>query len=281
MVLLVGGDTYDYHDYLGLGSLSFIPSLYARTSEIVRFTPADPLFTDVDGDRVPDLPIGRLPVRTSSELEVVIDKTLDYAAKSYPRSAVFAADKEDASGESFAAISNAFISQLPAGWWVTTSYLDEHLLHYARLRLIGSLNQGKALTSYFGHSGPTVWSFDNLFHVSDVARLENYRMPTVVTQWGCWNTYYVEPTNNTMGHALLLSGDQGAAAVFGASTLTEAASDQALGERFIPRLVEPGATIGRALQDAKEELAREEPGRLDVLLGWTLLGDPALVVEPR
>jgi len=281
MVLLVGGDTYDYHDYLGLGSLSFIPSLYAATGEIVRFPPADPLFTDVDGDDLPDLPIGRLPVRTSAELEMIIDKTLDYAAKSYPRTAVFAADKDEASGESFAAISNAFISELPDGWWVTTAYLEEHSLLHARVLLKGGFNRGTALTSYFGHSGPTVWSFDNLFHVSDAKLLENYRMPTVVTQWGCWNTYYVEPTNNTMGHALLLSGDRGAAAVLGASTLTESASDQALGERFIPRLVEPGETIGGALQKAKEELAREDPGRLDVLLGWTLLGDPALVVEPE
>ncbi len=231
---------------------------------------------------MPDLPIGRLPVRTSGELEVVIDKTLDYAAKSYPRSAVFAADKDDGVGRVLCRHQQRL--HLPA----SSRMVGDHestsmstLLHYARLRLIVSLNRGTALTSYFGHSGPTVWSFDNLFHVSDVARLENYRMPTVVTQWGCWNTYYVEPTNNTMGHALLLSGDQGAAAVFGASTLTESASDQALGERFIPRLVEPGKTIGGALQEAKEELAREEPGLLDVLLGWTLLGDPALVVEPR
>lgn len=281
MVLLVGGDTYDYHDYLGLGSLSFIPSLYVATGEIVQFTPADPLFTDIDGDNVPDLAIGRLPVRTSDELEMVVDKTLDYAAKSYPRTGVFAADKDDAAAESFTAISNSFISHLPGGWSVATAYLEELSVEDARTRLFGGINRGAALTSYFGHSGPSVWSFDNLFHASDAKLLENHRMPTVVTQWGCWNTYYVEPTNNTMGHALLLSGNQGAAAVLGASTLTLSDSDQALGERFIPRLVEPGATIGGALQRAKEELGREEPERLDVLLGWTLLGDPALVVDPR
>jgi uncharacterized repeat protein (TIGR01451 family) len=281
MVLLVGGDTYDYHDYLGLGSLSFIPSLYVATGEIVQFTPADPLFTDIDGDSLPDLAIGRLPVRTSDELEMVVDKTLDYAAKSYPRTGVFAADKDDASGESFTAISNAFISELPEGWTVVTAYLEQRSLESAQRRLIREFNRGTSLASYFGHSGPTVWSFDSLFHVSDALLLENHRMPTVVTQWGCWNNYYVEPTYDTMGHALLLSGDQGAAAVLGASTLTQSASDRALGESFIPRLVAPGATIGGALQEAKEELAHQDPERLDVILGWTLLGDPALVVDPQ
>jgi hypothetical protein len=280
MVLLVGGDTYDYHDHLGIGSMSFIPSLYAATGEFVYFAPADPLFTDLDSDGLPDLPIGRLPVRTTAELETLIDKTLDYQAKSYLRTGTFAADEDEASGESFAAISNTFIAGLPEGWNVRRAYIEEHGVSLARIHLKNGFNRGSALISYFGHSGPTVWSFDNLFHASDVAALYNFRMPTVVTQWGCWNTYFVEPTNDTMGHALLLSGDQGAAAVLGASTLTLSTSDQALGELFIPRLVAPGATIGDALQEAKEELASEDPGRLDVLLGWTLLGDPALVVDP-
>jgi hypothetical protein len=194
---------------------------------------------------------------------------------------VFAADKGDANAASFAAISNGLISGLPAGWRVTTAFLDEMSIESARYHLLNGIDGGAALTSYFGHSGPTVWSFDNLFHVSDVVFLHNYHMPTVVTQWGCWNTYYVEPNNNTMGHALLLIDHTGAAAVFGASTLTESASDQALGELFIPRLVEPGKTIGEALQEAKNELALVSPERLDVLLGWTLLGDPALVVDSR
>jgi uncharacterized repeat protein (TIGR01451 family) len=280
MVLLVGGDTYDYHDHLGLGSVSFVPSLYTATGEIVRFAPADPLLTDIDGDNLPDLPIGRLPVRTSTELERVIDKILDYADKSYPRTGVFAADDDESSGESFAAISNTFIARLPAGWSVDRAYIGGTSLTHSRAVLRQAINRGVALTSYFGHSGPTVWSFDNLFHASDAALLENHRAPTVVTQWGCWNNYYVEPTNNTIGHALLLSGDQGAAAVLGASTLTLSDSDQALGELFLPRLVEPGMTIGEALQEAKRDLVSSEPWRLDVILGWTLLGDPALVVDP-
>ena len=35
----------------------------------VKFVPADPLYADVDGNNMPDLAIGRFPVRTSSELE--------------------------------------------------------------------------------------------------------------------------------------------------------------------------------------------------------------------
>jgi len=65
-VLLVGGDTYDYLDYLGKGSISFIPTLYTATDEIVQFAPADPLFADVNDDLVPYIALGRFPVRTSA-----------------------------------------------------------------------------------------------------------------------------------------------------------------------------------------------------------------------
>ena len=47
-----------------------------------------------------------------------------------------------------------------------------------------------------------------------------------------------------------------------------------------PRLTTPGMPIGKALLDAKIELAKTDPELLDVLLGWTLMGDPALVIQP-
>jgi hypothetical protein len=52
-VLLVGGDTYDYRNYLGRGSISFIPSLYITTGDVAKFVPVDPLYADVNHDNVP------------------------------------------------------------------------------------------------------------------------------------------------------------------------------------------------------------------------------------
>ncbi|MEW5939864.1 MAG: C25 family cysteine peptidase, partial [Chloroflexota bacterium] len=86
--------------------------------------------------------------------------------------------------------------------------------------------------------------------------------------------------NNYMAQALLLSGDKGAAAVLGSATLTSVASEDMLGQLLTPRLVTPGTTIGQALQQAKAELALTHPELADVLLGWSLMGDPALMIEP-
>ena len=85
---------------------------------------------------------------------------------------------------------------------------------------------------------------------------------------------------NYLVQSFLFSGDRGAAAVLGASTLTDSASEALLGKLLMPRLVTPGMSMGQALQDAKHELALTHPELLDVLLCWSLMGDPALVIEP-
>jgi hypothetical protein len=278
-VLLVGGDTYDYRNYLGKNSISFIPSLYASTGPTVKFVPVDPLYADVDGNNVPDLAIGRFPVRTSAELNLMINKTLAYAAKDYGHTAVFASDIFDGV-VSFKDISNSLATSLPVNWSIQSIHLDDVAVATAQQQLIDAMNRGTALVTFTGHSGPATWTFNNLFTTKNAAALTNAGRPFVVVQWGCWNTYFVDPVNNYLVQRLLFSGDKGAAAVLGASTLTDSESEKLLGLLLTPRLTTPGKPIGLALQEAKSELALSHPELLDVLLGWSLMGDPALVIQP-
>ena len=278
-VLLVGGDTYDYRNYLGVNSMSFIPSLYASTGQFVRFVPSDTLYVDLGGAGVPNLAIGRFPVRTNAELDLMIAKTLSYAEKSYGRTAFFAADRTDG-GVSFKSLNAGFIQGLPAGWLSASVNLDDHDVATAQTQLLAAMNQGTAMVTFTGHSGPREWTFSHLFTNAHAAALTNAGQPFVVVQWGCWNTYYVDPVNTYLVQSFLFSGDRGAAAVLGAATLTDSSSEQLLGELLTPRLVIPGMSIGQALLDAKRELAQTHPELADVLIGWSLMGDPALVIEP-
>ncbi len=280
MVLLVGGDDYNYRDFGGTTGHGFIPSLYRPTDNVVRFAPVDPAYGDIDGDNIPEIAIGRLPVRTSDELATIVTQTLLYDQKTYPATAVFAADSTDSGTRySFSEDSDALIESLPNNWQVTTAYIDALGVAGAKSALVNAINSGAALTSYFGHSSFGQWSFDDLFNTDDVTALTNGSMPTVVTQWGCWNTYYVAPGSDTIGHRLLLSGERGAAAVMGASTLTYADHESALAQLLYAQLVQPGKTIGEAMIQAKRAFASSRSGGLDVLIGWTLLGDPALIIE--
>jgi hypothetical protein len=278
-VLLVGGDTYDYRNYLGRDSLSFIPSLYITTGDLAKFVPVDPLYADVNGDNVPDLAIGRFPVRTTAELELMVNKTLAYAGKDYSRTALFVSDVYDGI-VSYKYINTNLAAGLPADWSVNSVHLDDVSVTTARSQILSSMNEGVALVTFTGHSSSTVWTFNNLFNIKNAQALTNHGRPFVVVQWGCWNTYYVDPVNNYLVQGFLFSGDQGAVSVLGASTLTDSKSEELLGDLLTPRMVTPGTPIGLALRDAKIELAQTHPELLDVLLGWSLMGDPALTVTP-
>jgi hypothetical protein len=278
-VLLVGGDTYDYRNYLGINSISFIPSLYASTGPMVNSVPVDPLYADLNGDNVPDLAIGRLPVRTTAELAILVNKTLEYANKTYGGTAVFAADANDGI-VSYKDLSNGLAAELPSGWSVQSINVDDVGVDAAYSQLVAAMNLGPALVTYTGHSGPQSWAVGDIFDIHDAAKLANTAKPFVVVQWGCWNTYIVDPVNVDLVQGLLFSGNNGAAAVLGATTLVDSGSEQALGALLTARMATPGMTLGQALQDAKSTLAQTHPGMLDVLLGWSLMGDPAMLIAP-
>jgi len=279
-VLLVGGDSYDYKNYLGEGAISFVPTQYVRTSNLVGFTPSDAAFADVDNDRVPDLAIGRFPVRTAQEIDLIVQKTLKYENAPFVHDSLFVAGSDE-SAVSFKGYSEHFMDKLPTNWSKKTAFIDDLGVASARNTLVDSVNEGLAFLHFFGHSGPTVWTFENLFSTQHIQQLRNNQAPTMVVQWGCWNTYFVAPSYNTMAHKWLLSGSNGAAAVFGSSSLSEVSSEKQFAPKFLEKLFIPGQSLGEAMTEAKQEVAKEYPELADVQLGFHLLGDPTMVLNPR
>jgi hypothetical protein len=281
-ILLVGGDTYDYKNYLGLNSVSFIPTLYGSTDDLITFAPIDAKYADTDGDNVPDINIGRFPVRTVEELANLGLKIKNYTNKTYAKTAVFAADKFDISNAySFKADAETLIALLPQQWQnnigaSNRAFVDDDGVALAKAKITDNINQGIALTSFIGHSGPRDWSFSRMFSASDANALINSDSPTLVTQWGCWNTYFVSPTEDTMAHAFMLNQNGGAASVLGASTLTQAEHEKGLAQLVLTFLTHDEMTLGDAVTQAKRIYAQTNPDARDVILGWNILGDPGL-----
>ncbi len=281
-VLLIGGDTYDYKNVLGIDSVSFIPTLYARTDDLIHYAPVDAKFADIDNDNIPDINIGRFPVRSESELQNLLQKIQAYKQKNYSKTAIFAADKFDISSNySFKSDAESLIKQLPAQWKANITaankaYVDDDGVDLAKSKIIDNINQGVALTSFIGHSGLRDWSFSRMFSAPDALLLTNSDNPTLVTQWGCWNTYFVSPTEDTLAHAFMLNQNGGAASVLGASTLTVADHEKALADMVLVYLTKDEMTLGDAVTLAKKNYAQKNPAALDVILGWNILGDPSL-----
>ena len=280
-VLLIGGDSFDYHNRLGLNSVSFTPTLYRATDRIVKFSPVDAAYGDVDGDTAPDIPIGRLPVRTSAELDTMTQKLIAYQTLPSRQSAILVADDfQAAEGYHFSEASDLLSQSLhDAGWAVERLHLDHpDMASDLRRALIAALNQGPALTVFTGHSGLRIWTFDGVFSSADAAALTNAGLPTTVIQWGCWNTYFVDPVAQTLGHRFLLSGNQGAATVVGASTLTLAQHERELSQLLNQQLL-ANTAIGKALNQAKQLYVEQFGAHPDVTLGINLLGDPLFAIK--
>ena len=283
MVLLVGDDMYDYHGNQYPNALSFIPSIYTSTSALVKMAPVDAKYVDFDDDDIPDMPIGRLNPKLVEEWAAMVDKTLNYGGHPKPQSIVFSADAFDAAqGYDFSADADSMLSRMPANWQtgVDKYYIDELGSDAARSGLLTALDNGSAVTAFVGHSGPRDWSFTGLLSAQDAAGMNNNGAPTVVTQWGCWNTYYSTP-NGSMANEFLRNPNGGAVAVLGAIALTEAVHEKTLALEVYDRLFVPGMSIGEAILQAKRAYAVDYPvaTHKDVILGWTLLADPALVIQ--
>ncbi|WP_170113430.1 C25 family cysteine peptidase [Ahniella affigens] len=273
-VLLVGGDTYDYKNYLGTGSVSLIPTQYGQTDDVVRYAPLDGLYADVNRDGAPEFSLGRLPVRTSTELSNVISKIIGRNNALAQRNLVLAAPVSDSEGD-FDAVNDDLAAALPGAWTTTRAYGDQGGAATARSNLLAAMAANPTVLSYVGHSAPTQWSFDPMLTASDITSGSGQTSDLVV-QSGCWNSYFVSPTANTMAHAFLLTPGKGSAAVIGVTSLTSLASHQALGELLYGELA-AGTRIGDALRLAKMQRAAQ--GFDPILWSATLLGDPAMPIR--
>jgi hypothetical protein len=287
-VLLVGGDTYDYFDRYATGSISDVPTLYRKTHEYVSFAPVDPAFGDVDDDGRPDVSVGRLPARTTAELQSLIAKVLEpLPANAY--TGLFAAERSNpAEGIDYDARVTDWVSALGPAWQSGMSRLN--LDDYpataagtlaARNEFVGQVNQGRNWVSYYGHASPATWSRETLLDADFLpGLLNNAGKSPVVTEFGCWGGYFVEPTYTTLNHAWLLSPGRGARAMIASSSLTEAQSDQAIAAALLPQFSTPGIRLGDALLNAQGAVFTSKPEMKDVIYGMSLFGDPSARLTP-
>ncbi len=285
-VLLVGGDSYDYDDNLALGSESYLPTFYRASDAIVRFAASDALYADADGDGMTERALGRIPARTVAELRAAIG-AITARGNTLPAQ-YFASAGRSAPGENFATHSRSLLSYLRQGQATSFALSDEIGLGPAQSQTLAALSGGTDWINYLGHSSPSRWARETLLDITQLASIQRIGMPKIITQWGCWNSYFVMPGQNSMSQALLLADRPLAAAVIGSTNLAEDASHMALGLRFFDLLEDgvlgdsvamPVQTLGEILQAAKRDLLLRAPEHRESLFSISLFGDPAMPVR--
>lgn len=284
-VLLVGGHSYDYHDYLEQNSISFLPTWY-RPQSIFKLAPTDTPFVDLTANGLPDKAIGRWPVRTEQDLLAIIQKTNDWQQNTVDSSgsALFIASKT-AGNLNYAQHLENSMDEVTKKWRdIDRVYLDDFIasnpdtgVEDARQRLFSRINQGVDLTVFNGHGSPSSWSFQNLVNWQNLQTLENSDKPTLVLPLACYSTYYEAPSVNSLAHQWLFGNNAngestGAVAIHGAMVLSDYKENMIFADRVLRRQLDKGMTIGQAILRSKREQA---PWNV-MINNWALLGDPSL-----
>jgi hypothetical protein len=277
-VVLVGDGSFDYKDHWGAGD-NLLPAPMVSTA--YGLVPADNRLADLSGDDgVPELAIGRLPVRSPAEVAAYVAKLAAFDSNQgaqWRRRTVWLADDTDVGGE-FSVDSEALISLLGSAYRADRIYLDQLVLAAARARMLARLRQGVLLVNYLGHGGLDRLADGGLLTTGDVSGLGNARAP-VVTALTCSVGRFDLPGYDTLAEALILQPDGGAVALWSASGLMLSSGGATLGAELI-RVAMDGKphSLGDAVVTALHAYAGTAGADPIIPQVYTLIGDPALTL---
>jgi len=274
-VVLAGEGTYDYKDNMGMGD-NLIPTMIVSTPS--GLFPSDTFFADADGDHVPDLAIGRLPVLTEGELQDLVHKMIVFENTAGTR-VMMLADNADFDGN-YPSDSDDLTLLVPQRLSVDKLYLPFATAAYIRDVLLQGIPAGTMLMSYMGHGNPFTLADEGLLTVPDVELMNNSGRPFVLTAMTCAAGDFGFPGYDALSEALIMKKDGGAVAVLAPSGLALNALSKTLGEGFFSDVFTAGNRMGvNVLGDAVREAFRfyKSKGGADFTLDiYNLLGDPAL-----
>jgi Peptidase family C25 len=252
-----------------------VPAKQVAMVNVSLETVSDDWFVDFDDDGVPDIPIGRLSVRTADDAAAVVAKIVGYDESSHEpwtKNVLLVADRNDDSSK-FEQLSDKL------GTKVSADYTAQRIFRSigndaARTALGVAVNNGQLIVNYTGHGSVQLWGGDEpLLQNEDVASWQTAgRLPFVVAMSclnGLFNGIYGE---DSLAEAMQRAPGGGAVAVWASSSLTPAET-QAVVNQELFRLVFGGAyaTLGEAIVAAKRVAQNQ-----DLRRSLIFFGDPAM-----
>ncbi|MCU1267767.1 MAG: hypothetical protein JWM21_4085 [Acidobacteria bacterium] len=283
-VLFAGDASFDPKNYLGQGNTDYVPTKLVDTA--LMETASDDWLADFDNDGMADLAIGRLPVRTSADADLMVSKIINYenATPDPQRGALMVADHD------FESSSTAVQSLLPASMpqqVINRSSADDTTIHN---QIISSLNQGPSVVNFMGHGGNGTWTGALLLSIYDAPNLTNNNRLSLFVMMTCMNGYFQNAYNDSLSEALMRTPG-GAVAVWSSSGMTGPEGQNTIDQEFYRQLfggqgastrlgrrgllgkytANTGPTLGDAARAAKQTT-----NDTDVRRTWMLFGDPAM-----
>lgn len=292
-ITLMGDGSYDYKNN----------SRTSRGNWIPPFQDGDSTYDEwyvriVGNDELPDMAIGRLPVRTAAAAEQLVDKMISYdrAPEVGPWQSRVLLIADDLSNPDRAQdVEGYFISDseimanrhMPIGLDLDKLYLAQFPLEgrakpRARDEFIRRFNDGALIVTYLGHGNPDVLAHEQMFRVSrDLGAIDNgRRLPlfyTAASQVGVFD----DPVKTSMPEELLNMPNGGVIGMISATRVGFHLSNVVLAAAFHDQMYRSGRAhvpVGLALMEAKQiARAATSPGdrvALRNMQRYSLFGDP-------
>ncbi|MDX1689340.1 MAG: C25 family cysteine peptidase, partial [Candidatus Promineifilaceae bacterium] len=272
-VLLVGDASYDVNDYTAGPNRNLLPT-YLVFTEFTGYVASDSWFTTFDSTPVPSVAIGRLPAQSGEQLEVMVQKTIDYESArdtGWRSRALLVADDE----LRFNATSEWLAERLyDTGYQTQKLYMTEN--EDIRDAVISAVNHGVSIVNYVGHGGIDVWGDEMVLEARDARMMMNGSRLPIFTTFTCLNGYFNHPSMDALAETLLWTANGGIVAAVAPSGRTFTSQQTPLANLFYQSLLNQEVkTLGEALKQAKATSAGNA-NLGEVLHAFNLLGDPAL-----
>ncbi len=283
-VLLVGDASNDFKDFLNTRNLDYVPTHLFESRVYNTFTSSDNWFVCVNGDdNLPDMLIGRLPARTVSEAEVMVNKIINYETN-MPQSnwndhVLFIADNADSKGNYRWHSDYLADNFVPQNFAVHKAYLDDFkTADSLRKEIFYRLNQGCLMANYFGHGGVDFWAGEKIFSSKDVASLDNYDTLPFLVSLSCLNGYFQHPAiPYCLAEEFVKASNGGAIACYSPSGFADTYGLQIIGEGLCSSLFgNQNDLLGSIIAQSKIDLFKFGSAFLDHIEFYNLFGDPAV-----
>lgn len=273
---LLGTGTWNYRGISGQsGNPNYIPTI--RVATPYGLCGSDTPLGDINGDHIPEIAVGRLPVVTTGDLSSVVLKIQAYenSVTNLRSVSVMAGTINPSDGINFPGSSDTLFPLVAATYQAVTNYYTPA---GQKQRLQTTLFGGVSFLTYVGHANEVVLDNGSLLSASDLTWMTNAMAPPLLVM-ACVFGRFDKPAISTEGLAqrMVRRGGGGFAAVWGCSATTENDDNVALGQWMVRACFRRnGITLGEAARQALVGYAGDARVKTVVMDTYTLLGDPAL-----
>ncbi len=291
-VLLFGDGNFDFKNIYAFNEPNYIPPYLDEVDPWIGETATDNRYVSVSGsDILPDLYIGRFPVRSTSEAQTMVDKTINYEqiapVGGWNAYQLFVADNAD-SGGNFPVISDGIVNgYVPPSYTVDKIYYGVNYTSssLARTALQTAFNQGRLIIHFAGHADTQQWASETLLKVGDIPSLSNGSKLPFMLPMTCAEGYFTWPNPSgsdysSLGESIVRANGRGAIASWSPTGYGLSSGHDLLDRSLYDNLFNKHYNqLGYLTTQAKYSLFANSSSYNDLIETYLLFGDPALRLQ--